>query len=250
METKTAPTATKPPKPYPDFPLYAHNTKRWAQKIKGRTHFFGHWSDWKAALERFQYENDLQQGKTPPPQNVDALTVGDLVNTFLENREAKVLSGEMANRTFADSKRTGALLIEALGRYKSVESLTPDDFAKLRLKFSKGVGLVSLGNDIQRTRVIFNFAFKNEMIDRPVRMGLSFSKPSKQSVRKEKQTKPAKIFTVDELATIYKAANEVRTILVQGCCRFSDHKRVCKVAEGLRAPRHGPLPCEQVAGGG
>ena len=198
----------KPSKPYPDFPLYAHNSKRWAKKIKGRTHFFGHWNDWKSALERFQYENDyLQAGKTPPPKNVGALTVEDLVNGFLENRDAKVLSGEMAQRTWNDSKRTGLMLIEALGRHTTVESLTPNDFAKLRLQFSKGVGLVSLGNDIQRSRVIFNFAFKNEMIDRPVRMGLSFSKPSKQSVRKEKQSKPAKVFNVDELAIIFKAAN-------------------------------------------
>ena len=199
--------AGKPQKPYPDFPLFPHATKRWAKKIKGRLHYFGRWDDWKAALERFQYENDfLQAGKTPPPRNVDALTVGDLVNGFLENREAKVLSGEMAKRTFADSKRTGSMLIEALGRHTSVESLTPNDFAKLRERFSKGVGLVSLGNDIQRSRVIFNFAFKNEMIDRPVRMGLSFSKPSKKSVRKEKQTKPAKVFAIDELVTIFNAA--------------------------------------------
>jgi integrase len=55
--------------------------------------------------------------------------------------------------------------------------------------------------------VFFNFAFKNDMIDRPVRMGLSFQKPSKISVKKEKQTKSVKVFNVDELATIYKAAN-------------------------------------------
>ncbi len=73
----------KPPKPYPEFPLFPHDTKRWAKKIKGRLHYFGPWDNWKAALERFQYENDyLQQGKTPPPQNIEALTVGDLVNGF------------------------------------------------------------------------------------------------------------------------------------------------------------------------
>jgi len=198
----------KPEKPYKDFPLFPHATKRWAKKIKGRLHYFGPWADWKGALERFQYENDyLQAGKTPPPRNVDALTVDDLVNGFLENRESKVLSGEMAQRTWNDYKRTGTFLIESLGRHVSVESLNANDFSKLREKLSNRLGLVALGNEIGRCRVFLNFAFKNDMIDRPVRMGLSFQKPSKKSVKKEKQTKAEKVFSLEELTTIYAAAN-------------------------------------------
>jgi integrase len=197
----------KPEKPYPEFPLFAHATKRWAKKIKGRLHYFGPWANWQAALEDYQYKVDyLQQGRTPPPRNIEALTVDDLVNGFLEHREAKVDSGEMARRTFTDYKRTGDSLIKALGRHTSVESLNSHDFAKLREKMAKGISLNSLGNEIQRARVILNFAYKNEMLDRPVKMGLSFSKPSKQSVRKEKLAKPAKIFTVEELRTLYHAA--------------------------------------------
>ena len=171
------PPACKPEKPYKDFPLYAHASKRWAKKIKGRTHFFGHWDNWQAALERFQYENDyLQQGKTPPPKDVTALTVEDLVNSFLENRDNKVQSGEMSQRTWNDYKRTGEFLVASLGRHVTVESLDSKDFAKLREKLSTRLGLVALGNEIGRCRVFFNFAFKNDMLERPVKMGLSFQK--------------------------------------------------------------------------
>lgn len=202
------PTACKPEKPYKDFPLFPHATKRWAKKIKGRLHYFGHWNDWQAALERFQYENDyLQAGKTPPPRNVEALTVEDLVNEFLEKREAKVLSGEMAKRTWNDYKRTGEILIEALGRHVTVESLNANDFSKLREKLSKRLGLVALGNEIGRCMVFLNFAFKNELIDRPIRLGDSFGKPSIKSLRREQQSQPAKIFSVAELAKLYQAAS-------------------------------------------
>lgn len=200
--------ACKPPKPYPDFPLYPHATKRWAKKIKGRTHFFGPWADWQAAYDKYQYEMPyLIQGKTPPPRNQAAVTVGHLVNAFLEHKEAKVQAGEMARRTWADYKATGERLVESFGRHVTVESLTASDFAKLRTKLAKTLGLVALGNEIGRVRVFFNFAYKDHLIDAPVRMGLSFSKPSRKSIKKAKEAKPKKIFTIEELRTLYQKAD-------------------------------------------
>jgi integrase len=200
--------ACKPDKPYPDFPLFPHATKRWAKKIKGRLHYFGPWDDWQAALERFQYENDyLQQGKKPPPRNQTALTVGDLVNSMLDHRKAKVESGEMSQRSWTDYERVGKFLIAALGRHTSVECLTAADFTQLRAKMAKRMGLVTLGNEIGRIRVFFNFAFKHDLIDKPVKMGLGFDKPSKKSLKREKQSKTAKVFTIEELQTLYQAAD-------------------------------------------
>jgi len=200
-------STTKPGKPYPEFPLYAHATKRWAKKIKGRTHFFGPWDDWQGALERFKHDvHDLQQCKKPRPRNTDALTVGDLVNHFLDHREAKLNSGELTAVTYRDYKRAGAILIDSLGRYTDVEGLEPNDFQKLRGTLSKRLGLVALGVEIQRCKAFFNYAVKNHHIDNPVKMGVSFDKPSKDNVLREKQSKADKIFTVKELQTLYHAA--------------------------------------------
>jgi integrase len=203
MADSTVPA--KPSKPYPEFPLYAHASKRWAKKIKGRTHFFGKWDNWQGALERFQYEVDyLQQGRTPPPRDEMALSVGDMVNHLLEDRDAKVNSGELSPITLRDLKRQGTKIIDFFGRHTSVESLRPSDFAKFRDDISARGGLVNLATEITRTNTFFNFAEKN--LDVKVRMGSAFDKPSRKSIRREAETKPQKCFNLAELRILYHAA--------------------------------------------
>src|SRR5262245_15345749 len=46
-------TSTKPSKPTPDFPLYAHGNGQWAAKVDGKREYFGPWSEPLAALERY-----------------------------------------------------------------------------------------------------------------------------------------------------------------------------------------------------
>jgi len=215
----------KPSKPYPDFPLYPHASKRWAKKIRGKTHYFGHWRDWKAALDRYQYENDyLQVGKTPPPQNATALNVDDMVNTFLERREDDVASGELKYRTWLEYRRSGRKLIEQFGRTTTIESLTPNDFAKLRKDFAGRLGLVKMCSEIARCRVIFNFAYKNLMIEKPVSYGTSFKAPDAISLKRERLTKEPRLFTIDELVRIYaKADQQMRCFILLGLnCGFGN----------------------------
>ena len=94
MSTKDiAKPRTKPQKPYPDFPLFAHATRRWAKKIKGRFVFFGPWDDPEGALQRYlDQKDDLHAGRSPRPSTYkDGLTLRELANRFLTAKKRKVM---------------------------------------------------------------------------------------------------------------------------------------------------------------
>src|SRR5579859_6896343 len=91
----------KPAKPYPDFPLFPHATKRWAKKIRGRMCYFGKWDDPQGALDKYlAQKDDLHAGRTPRPDK-GGFTVADLCEHFLNYKREMKESGELSPRTWA-----------------------------------------------------------------------------------------------------------------------------------------------------
>ena len=90
-------TKDKPPKPHPDFPLFAHAAGVWAKKIRGKLHYFGPWSDPDGALQRYlDQKDDLLAGRTPRAKS-DGLTIRDLINRFLTSKQHLWDAGEITN---------------------------------------------------------------------------------------------------------------------------------------------------------
>lgn len=213
---QTSLTSTpKPAKPHPDFPLYAHASKRWAKKVRGNTRFFGPWDDPQAALDLWlEQKDDLLAGREP--RRKDGLTVWVLVNSFLEHKEAKVKSGELKPRTWEDYKVIGSKIIEVFGRGRCVLDLHPSDFEKLRKEFAKTHGAVTLADDITRSKVIFNFAYKQRLIDKPVFYGEGFKKPSAATIRRERHKK-CRLFKSKEIRGLLKIASpEMKAMILLG----------------------------------
>lgn len=90
---------TKPQKPRPDFPLYAHNSGRWAKKVLGQIHYFGPWADPQAALELWvERKDDIFAGRKPQKKGETRLTVYDACQHYLAFIEQKVERGERSTR--------------------------------------------------------------------------------------------------------------------------------------------------------
>jgi integrase len=219
----TAPA--KPAKPYPEFPLFAHATRRWAKKIRGRLVYFGPWDDPDAALNKYLDQKDaLHAGRTPRP-DPEALTVKDLANAFLNAKQALVDAGELSPRTWADYKLVCDLLVRHLGKSRLVTDAAPDDFAALRNKVAKRWGPHRLGSKlVQFTRSVFKHAFEAGLVATPVRFGPGFTRPSKKTLRLHRAKQGPKLFAADEVRRLIGAAGPaLKAMLLLGVnCGFGN----------------------------
>lgn len=86
--------------------------------------------------------------------------------------------------------------------------IRPEDFEAFRATLSKTLGKVALGNEIQRARVVFKFAYDSELIAAPIRYGVGFKRPSRKVLRKERQAKGPRLFEPADLRRIVFAAGK------------------------------------------
>jgi integrase len=207
----------KPAKPYPDFPLFAHATGRWAKKIRGKLAYFGPWADPKAALDRYLEEKDARHAGVTPRADTRELKVWQLCSHFRTAKQALVDSGELSPRTLAEYAAVADLIVTRFGKHRLVADLVPDDFARLRERMAKKWGPHRLAKMIQYVRSVFKHSFDAGLMDRPVRFGPGFNRPSKKTFRLHKAGQGPKLFSADEIRRMSDAAGPVvRAMILLG----------------------------------
>ncbi len=216
----------KPAKPYPDFPLFPHAAGVWAKKIRGKLYYFGPWSDPDAALaDYFARKDDLHAGHTTPATPDADATVKDAINAFLNAKQAAVDSGELSPRTFREYLDICTLTANRLGKTRRVADLRPDDFAALRKHMAERWSFYHLSNAIQYVRCLFKHAADSDLIDRPVRFGPGFQRPSKKTIRLYRASRRgSRLFTAEEVRRMIDAAGiPLKAMLLLGInCGFGN----------------------------
>ncbi|MBN2291807.1 MAG: site-specific integrase [Pirellulales bacterium] len=215
--------SVKPTKPRPDFPLFIHQSGggRWCKKVRGRFCYFGKVADdpeGKAALEKWLDEkDDLLAGRTPRKKR-EGLTVADLVNHYLTTKERMRDNGEIAKRTYEDYYTVCERIIRVFGKNRIVDDLVASDFATLRSDFAETRGPHSLAGDITRVRCVFKYGYDEGLLDRPIRYGQSFARPSHKVLRKAKQAGVDKIFSAKEIKRLINAAGpQMKAMILLAC---------------------------------
>ncbi len=225
MSNSTAQRARrKPAKPRPDFPLFAHASGQWSKKIRGKSHYFGPWSDPDAALVKYlDQREDLLAGRTPRAAR-DGLIMRDLVNSFLSAKRYLVDTGEIAATSWVDYHRACGRALAVFGKTRLVDDLAAEDFAQLRKEFSKTLGPVALGNEVQRIRGLFRWGYDEAQIDKPVRYGQSFKRPSRNVLRKNRNAGEKRLFEAHEIRAMIDAAGpQLEAMILLGInCGFGN----------------------------
>jgi integrase len=192
-------------KPHPDFPLTPRGDGRWCKKIKGKLYYFRGTAE-EALAEWLRVKDDLLAGRTPRPAG-DGLTVEHLLDCFLNSKRPLLESGELAKRTFDDYYATCRRIGAAFELGRLADDLRPDDFEALRRSIAKVWGPVALGNEINRIRVVFKYAYDAGLLDRPMRYGPGFKRPSRKTLRIERAKKGPRMFEARHVRRLLKAAS-------------------------------------------
>lgn len=171
-----------------------HPGGQWVKKIGGKVYYFGASANpdpanikAKAALAKFlDLMQRIEKGEDPqgaqprPVVRAGELTLDHTVNAYMTEKHAQVERGELSARQFTEYRNLGKLILNTLGRQRTMADLTPTDFAALRAKLPGGP--VRMGNEIVWCRSILGWATANHGI--ALRYGAQFDKPARRVVRK------------------------------------------------------------------
>ncbi|MBL7132472.1 MAG: tyrosine-type recombinase/integrase [Phycisphaerae bacterium] len=210
----------KPTKPYASFPLTSHNNGQWCKKIRGKMYFFGVWENPDAALQNYlRAAEALHAGRRPREESLspNTLTVKDVCNHFLTYQLRRAETGEIGFRWAEDCRVVLENFARVVGTGRVVSDLRPDDFQDFRqrllrkgLSGRKGLGVHALNRAITVVRGMLKHAYDTDLLDRPMKYGKAFDRPSASLRRKSRMAAQAengkRLFTPQEIRKLLKAA--------------------------------------------
>jgi integrase len=186
--------------------------------------YFGSWADPDAALAKYLDQKDALHAGLTPRADTRQLTVKDLANDFLNAKQALIDTGELSPRTWTEYKAAADLIVTTFGKHRLVTDVGTDDFARLRKRMAQSWGPHRLAKMIQYIRSVFKHGYDATLMDRPIRFGPGFNRPSKKTMRLHKAAQGPKLFTADEIRRVIQAARQpLKAMILLGInCGFGN----------------------------
>jgi integrase len=201
-----------PRKPHPDYPLTPRGDGRWQKKIRGSVHYFTGTAQ-EALDEWLRTKDDLLASRTPGDKNGER-TLLEICDRFLVAKNIQVDSGELKQLSWNDYKATCGRIVAQFGKTRAVTSLRVEDFEQLKASIVKTRGPTATGNEIQRVRVVFKYAYDAELIDRTIRFGPTFKRPSKKVLRQVRAAAGEKMIEAADVRRLIASAGPAMRAMI------------------------------------
>lgn len=203
----------KPPKPYPEFPLFPHQSGQWAKKINGSIRYFGTWDDPDKAFTLYESEkkawelniNPRTMTILPSLGNKNDLNIDDGINLFLDDVDARVNRGELSRRSYNDYKHSCQRVVKAVPRTFPINAMTTQQWAKVEKHLRDGLNPTTAGNHINRVLICFKWLRDNRLIQEPY-YGTAMKRPSKSKIRIARNQGGKRWFDRDEIHSLLAGA--------------------------------------------
>jgi integrase len=176
-------------------------------------------SDPEGALKKYLEEkDDLRAGRTPRARQSEGLRIKDLANRFLTSKQHQLDAGELAARTFAEYFAACKMIVEQFGAERLVVDLRPEDFERFKVEMPATWGPVRRGKMIQMVRTAFRYAVDEDLVDKPIKFGKQFRKPSSKVMRLHRAKNGKRMFEATELRAMLDASGlQLKTMILLAC---------------------------------
>ena len=192
------------------LPFFIHRNGQWCRKVRGRHYYFGSVRDdpdGQRALQEWLRVKDYLLAGLPPPPPEDTLDLDRLCNQFLHVKRQLVDGGELSIRTWLDYRDACRWLIDTFGRTRSVGTLAPADFERLRTLLAARYSPYRTAKLIGCIRSVFRYGYEAGLIDKPVRFGPTFKRPSVAVYRRLRAQRGPRCFTREQVRSLIEHAN-------------------------------------------
>lgn len=156
--------------------------------------------------------DDLLAGREPKTLHKDSdagMSIGELCTLYIQHKGARCKAGRLTERTLADYDDSNRRMIVEFGKNRLVEDLKASDFTNFAASLDSQFGKSRRGNIVNMIRMVFNWGYDNEHLERPPRFGSSF--------RRESAPRKRRLFTAAQVLQIHHySSDSMRAMILLG----------------------------------
>lgn len=193
-----------------NFPLFKHRKGYWAKKVRGKHVYFERSTDdpnGSKSLDQWLNDRDYLLAGRTPPRDSQGVTVADICNHFMTQKDRDLKAGAIKLVTFKDYFRTCEFMVAFLGNDQPICELPPEAFQPLRNRLSEKYKVHRFDNTLKRIRSVLKYAYDMGLVETPIRTGSALKSPPARQKRAHKHANPRK-FEAHEIRLLLEHAEQ------------------------------------------